>query len=255
MMIKKVVKKTLRYFGYVVNKIDKENKFLNFDEIYKNKINPNPIIFDVGSNQGQSIERFTKIFDNPIIHAFEPIEKEFEFLKKKYERFNNIKINHCALGDKNETKKLSITAKTGNSSFNEITPNTKWLKTRSKEFNTTLNGYVTEKQIVKLITLDEYCFKENIKKIDILKMDTQGYEDKILFGSKKILEKGIINSIESEIMFDNVYKKYFNFSDLEKYLIPNHFRLVGINLINNNLFSGTVFYADILYFNKKKFKL
>ena len=46
--------------------------------------------------------------------------------------------------------------------------------------------------------------------IDILKIDTQGYEDKVLEGSQEIMSKGIISSIESEIMFDDVYEKYFN---------------------------------------------
>ena len=55
-------------------------------------------------------------------------------------------------------------------------------------------------------------------------------------------------------MFDDDYETYLTFSDLEKYLIPNNFRLVGINTTNNNLFSGIVFFADVLYFNKKKFK-
>ena len=66
------------------------------------------------------------------------------------------------------------------------------------------------------------------------------------------MKKEIIFTIESEIMFDDVYEKYLTFSDLEKYLIPNNFRLVGINTTNNNLFSGIVFFADVLYFNKKK---
>lgn len=56
-------------------------------------------------------------------------------------------------------------------------------------------------------------------------------------------------------MFDNVYEKYLTFTDLEKYLLPNNFRLVGLNLTNSNLFSGLVFFADVMYFNKDKFKL
>ena len=56
-------------------------------------------------------------------------------------------------------------------------------------------------------------------------------------------------------MLDNVYEKYFTFSDYERILIPHNFRLVGINTSNNNLFSGMVFFADILYFNKKKFDI
>ena len=56
-------------------------------------------------------------------------------------------------------------------------------------------------------------------------------------------------------MFDNVYEKYFSFSDIEKYINPNDFRMVGIDLINNNLFSGLVFFADVYYFNKKTYNL
>ena len=56
-------------------------------------------------------------------------------------------------------------------------------------------------------------------------------------------------------MFDNVYDKYFSFSDLEKYIIPYNFRMVGIQLGNNNLFSSLNFFADVYYFNKNFYKL
>ena len=32
-------------------------------------------------------------------------------------------------------------------------------------------------------------------------------------------------------MFDNVYDKYFSFTDIEKYIINKNFRMVAINLI------------------------
>jgi len=56
-------------------------------------------------------------------------------------------------------------------------------------------------------------------------------------------------------MFDNIYDKYFSFSDLEKYIIPHNFRMVGIDLWNNNLFSGLIFVADVYYLNKNFYKL
>ena len=40
-------------------------------------------------------------------------------------------------------------------------------------------------------------------------------------------------------MFDDIYDKNFSFIDLEN-IIPNNFRMVGINLINNNLFSSII---------------
>ena len=94
-----------------------------------------------------------------------------------------------------------------------------------------------------------------INRIDILKIDTQGYEDKVLQGSQETLKFNQVRSIITEIMFDSVYGKYLSFSDIEKYLLPNNFRMVGIDLVNNNLFSGLVFDADVYYFNKNFYKI
>ena len=104
-------------------------------------------------------------------------------------------------------------------------------------------------------TLDAYSSEHNIKKIDILKIDTQGYEDKVLSGCLNLINNDKVSVIITEIIFDNVYDKYFSFSDIEKFIIPNNFRMVGIDLINNNLFSGLLFVADVMYFNKKHFKI
>ena len=254
MAFKKIIKNILNFFNLDIKFINKELKNLTFDQIYKKKIKSNPIIFDIGANQGQSIERFKKIFNNPIIHAFEPVDFEFKKLEKKYSKDKNIILNNCAVGDKNCYRDFNITAKTGNSSFNKITPDTQWLNIRSIQFKTSPENYTKDIKQTKIITLDNYCSENQIGNIDILKIDTQGYEDKVLEGAQEIMKKEIIFSIESEIMFDDVYEKYLTFSDLEKYLIPNNFRLVGINTTNNNLFSGIVFFADVLYFNKKKFK-
>ena len=58
-----------------------------------------------------------------------------------------------------------------------------------------------------------------------------------------------------EIILDNVYDKYLTFSDVEKYLLKNKFRLSGITTANNNIFEGLVFFVDVMYFNTKIFNL
>ena len=89
----------------------------------------------------------------------------------------------------------------------------------------------------------------------MIKIDTQLYEDKVLEGCKNILKSQLVDAIETEIVFSDTYKKYFSFSDLEKFLIPQNFRFTAINLNNNNLFSGSIFFANVLYLNKNKFNL
>jgi FkbM family methyltransferase len=246
--MKKIIKNFFDKFGYEIKKLNK-NK-LNFDDIYQKFFRGDLTIFDVGANKGQSIERFKKIFPNATIHAFEPIEKEFSFLKKTYEDKKDIIINNMALGEKTYEKKLNLSKRTGVSSFNNFNLDHKWIKVRSKQYNTNVEGFLEGDQLVNVVTLDEYCLSHNINKIDILKVDTQGYEDQVLAGSVQTIKNDIIKAIELEIIFDDTYDKYLTFSDLEKYLLPS-FRFCGIKNYNQNLFEGINFFAEILYLNKK----
>jgi len=254
-MIIKLLKRTINKLGFDLVRYNSKNKKFNFEELLKDKISKNPIIFDVGGNKGQSIEKYLKIFDKPIIHSFEPIKTEFDYMYSKFKNNKNIFLNNFALGDKIEEKEFNVTAKTGNSSFNKINLGTEWLKKRSEQFNTTEKSYVTSIQKVNIIKLDDYFKDKNINVIDLIKIDTQGYEDKVLEGSLNSIKQNKIKAIVTEIMFDNCYDKYFSFSDLEKYLIPYNFRMVGIEMFNNNLFSDLTFAADVYYFNKNFYKL
>ena len=253
-MIKKAIKKIVHSFGYDIKKINNKFYDISFEEILKNNLPNSPIIFDIGANKGQSIEKFLKIFENPQIHSFEPIKDEIDILKKKYKDNKNIHLNDFALGEKNELKNFNITAKSDNSSFNKINLNTDWVKVRSKQNNTNVNNYVEKIEKVKVITLDDYVKSQKIDDIDLVKMDTQGYEDKILEGSLETIKKNKITINKTQMMFDDNYNKYLNFIDIEKYIIPYNFRIVGIDMVHDNMFSGLVFSGDVMYFNKKKIK-
>ena len=98
-MIKKAIKKIVHSFGYDIKKINNKFYDISFEEILKNNLPNSPIIFDIGANKGQSIEKFLKIFENPQIHSFEPIKDEIDILKK-YKDNKNIHLNDFALGEK-----------------------------------------------------------------------------------------------------------------------------------------------------------
>jgi FkbM family methyltransferase len=250
-MIKKIIKKIFTTLGYKISSIDKKYKKLCFNDIHKAKINiDNPIIFDVGANKGQSIRRFKNIFPKSIIHAFEPIKEEFVKLQDEFKNDKSIFLNNFALGETISLKKFNIMASTGHSSFYKINPNTEWLKIRSKEFGSDEKKYEKEVVEVKVDTMNNYCNKKNISFIHILKLDTQGYEEKILAGASEIIPK--IKLIETELMFDDVYEKRLNFYDIEKHIIKHNFRLIAIEPLNfSNLLEGYMFCVDAIYFNEK----
>ena len=246
--MRKIIKKFINRLGYNISRINKKYENINLDELLSKKINNfNPIVFDVGGNKGQSIEKFKKILNDPIIHSFEPNKAVFDIMYSQFEKDEKVFCNNFALGNKNEDKDFNITEKTGKSSFYDQNTSKNWMESRNKRYTT----YVTSKQAVKILTIDNYGNEKGINEIDLLKMDTQGYEEKILEGSLNSLKNNKIKFVIAEIIFNDYYDKYFLFSDIEKHLVPNNFRLVGIEINNNNIFHGTMFGANVYYMNRK----
>ena len=244
------IKKLINKFGYNISRINKKIDPINFDELLTQKVKKvNPVIFDVGGNIGQSIGRFKKIFNDPIIHSFEPNKSVFEVMINNFKNDEKVFCNNYALGDKTEEKNFNITNLSGKSSFYKINSDT----SRIKDKNYKISIITTEK--VKIFTLDNYVEEKKIDKIDFMKIDAQLYEDKILEGSLKSLKDNKIKILQVEILFNDYYEKYFNFSDIEKHLITNNFRMVGIHMINNNIFKGPQFGANVYYFNKNYYKV
>lgn len=243
-IMKKLIKKLLKKVGYDILKIKKE---FSFDDIIKINLDNNPIIFDVGANEGQSIKRFKNVFKNSIIHSFEPNFNAFKLLKKNYSNLDSVFLNNSAVGDKIEKKPFYETTKTTHSSFHKLNEKSEWIKIRSKELQTSIKNYTTNIREVEITTLDNYCKINKIDFIDLLKIDTQGYEEQVLAGCKYMIKNKLINLIETEIMLDDVYHNNTAIYDLEKYL-NGSYRLIGIKpKLFNNIYEGYLFSLDLIY--------
>ena len=71
--------------------------------------------------------------------------------------------------------------------------------------------------------------ENKIKQIDILKIDVQGFEDKVLDGAQNLLKASKIKLIQLELIFTEIYEKPLSIYDVEKFLIPNKYKLFGIS--------------------------
>ena len=188
--------------------------------------------------------------NDPIIHAFEPNTEEFEILNKKFQVNKNIHLNNIGVSEISETRELNVTVNSGNSSFYKINKNTDWIKIRSKQFDTDQENFIKKIQKINCETLDEYCSKNKIKEINLLKVDTQGYEDKVLSGAKNLINNKNIEFIELEIMLDDVYEKTMSFYEIERLLL-NNYKLYGVDYQGfKNLSEGYMFALDVLYARK-----
>lgn len=251
--VKKFINKLVNLFGYKIMKI-KSVDAADLDGLTKFLIKKSePVIFDVGANRGQSITRYKKLFLNPIIHSFEPNIDEINNLKQKYINDKKLFLNNVAVGEKKGNLEFNINTNSGHSSFKNLIPNTTWIKKRSKSLKIDDKNYTTKKVNAEIITLDDYVNERNLKNIDILKIDTQGFEDKVLLGAQNLLKNNQIKLIQLELIFSEIYENPLNIYDVEKTLIPNNYKLFGISN-GGSLISNYVYQSDLLYVSNDTYK-
>ena len=247
-----MINKIFGFFGYKISKISNIKK-PDLDSITKTFTNKlDPIVFDIGANKGQSIERYKKIFKNCYIHSFEPNIDEINKLKNKYKDEKKLFLNNIAVGEREELSEFNINAISGHSSFLKVTPGTDWLKLRSKRIGVDPKNYTVKKVQTKIVTLDKYVKDHQLDQIDILKIDTQGYEDKVLLGAKNLIEKNKIKILQVELIFSEVYQKQLQIYDIEKILIPNKYKLFAISN-KGSLNEEIIFQSDFLYLSADKY--
>lgn len=210
----------------LINIFDKfqQRKIINF---FKKKIKKPIIFFDIGSHHGETVELFQNKLPIIFFHCFEPGDQNFKILvknlkKKKY--FEICKLNNFALGNKSEETFLNFTKETSSSTLNNFNFDSKYMKRKMKILNIKNSDEYFKREKISVVTLSEYIQKNKIERIGILKIDTEGYELKVLKGAIKDLQK--IKFIYFEHHYDNMIKKNYKFEDINKILIDNNFQKV-----------------------------
>lgn len=132
------------------------------------------VFFDIGANSGYFSILASSVAKNGFVHAFEPVPRTYKIFKKTIELngIKNIKLNNVCVGAKNGVVKFYVDESSDVSSLNKTSYQRK-----------------TKLSKCKMIRLADYCYKNKIDKIDIMKIDTEGAEKDILFSSRNILIK------------------------------------------------------------------
>jgi len=255
---KKKIISIINFFGYEIThkSLKLQHSFFNLPQtIFEKKYNKKKdklVIFDIGAHFGESVSLFSKIINKFKLefHCFEPNEKSFKELCNNYKNKENIIFNNFALGNKNGRKNFFIFTRTGASSFLKVNKKSKWFIKRNKP-------KLTSEILVKVETLDKYIKKNSIKRINLLKIDTQGAELDVLIGARNALKKNLIDLIDTSVLIGDVYEKKFNVYDFEKILIPFGYKLVGIQSEGQqiSIISRPHLELRLIYCKKKIFDL
>jgi len=168
---------------------------------------PNPICFDIGANIGQTIQKLIEQLRQPVIHAFEPDPNCIDVLNAKFSS-PSITINQAGIGAKQGTLAFNVYEHNYMNSFRNI--DSEALK---KSFGWA-EEELSKKITVDITSVDDYCNQNHIKDIDLLKIDTQGYEDQVLAGASQMLQEQRIQIVLFEVNFASLYKNQANWLEL-----------------------------------------
>ena len=134
----------------------------------------NKLIFDVGANMGHKSIIFSKLAKKVV--AFEPSEKLFAFLLRRFKN-SNITLFNYALGSSVSESKIYVVE--NNEAYNSL--NKKHIET-----TTSNRGIATldtvKSQIIKVEVIENYIQKFGEPKY--IKIDVEGYELEVLKGLK-----------------------------------------------------------------------
>ena len=182
-----------------------ENSYISGEQyvikqVLKQHLNQQSIIlFDVGANCGDYSKELRSEFPNAEIFAFEPNPHTFEKLAKSLRSEND----HCyCVGMSHKVECQTIYTY-----VNEL--DSQHASIYKDVFLNVHHATDISSIDIQLTTIDEFCEKNHIERIDFLKIDVEGYEFDVLLGAKRMLEKNRIHIIQFEFNATHVISRVF----------------------------------------------
>ncbi len=155
-------------------------------------------VVDVGAHHGEEIATFLQMFPEAIVHAIEPTPESLEALRKAYGDTPRVKIHAGSLAEVTGVSLLHMYAASECNSLTAYAP--------EPSLNRTSLG-TAERVPVQTWTLDQFCAEQRLDQIDLLKVDTQGAELRVLAGGVNVLTSRRIRLLALEVSFVPLYEQ------------------------------------------------
>tara|TARA_B110000503_G_scaffold143195_1_gene243158 strand:+ start:6443 stop:7162 length:720 start_codon:yes stop_codon:yes gene_type:complete len=228
---------------FAINLFDKfeQKKIVSF---LKQKLNYPIVIFDVGAHHGETIKLMRKNFAIKSIHSFEASPKNYQTMLQKInnlELARDVFVNNIGLGDEKKQSSINQVVESSSSTINEINTNSDYLKKKKKILSFFSKNSFSEKMPINIDRADNYIHSNQIEKIDLFKIDVEGYEYYVLLGLGNCFSK--IKLIYFEHHYDDMIIKNYKFSDIHELLMKNGF----VNIFKSKMIFRKTF--EYIYLN------
>lgn len=197
-------------------------------------------ILDIGANIGQFTKTMTCLFPHARIYCFEPLPDCFESLKELSLSNSNIEALNIGVGAESGILPFEKNTFSASSSFLQMTGNLKQAFPFADNSNTVEVNIARLDDIVKDIKLGNRI---------LVKIDVQGYEDKVLIGGESAIKQAAILVIETS--FQSLYESQPLFKDIFLTLDKWGFYFVGMLDQLSDPKTGELLQGDAIFVNSR----
>ena len=167
------------------------------------------VIFDVGANIGQSALKYKSAFPAAQVHCFEPVTQTFVELRRTMRGYSQVYFHQLALGSADAQARVYLTGQSVTNSL--VKP-----------------AQSVGEEVVPLRTIDSFTAAQAIPRIDLLKIDTEGFDQEVLSGAARMFSAGAIGFVLVEAGFHPGDARHVLFDHIRDFLIPKGFAVFGI---------------------------
>lgn len=235
-IIKNAIKQSLNCFGLNIirTKHNPKHTLLGLRSL------PVRTVIDVGANIGQFAQFILRIFPNAELFCFEPLAGPFQELKSWADKQKNIKLTafNMAIGDVQGLRELYYHP--DHSPSSSLLNSTDLLETVYPDTRR------QERVTATLTTLDNAMVGliDNIQTDILIKLDVQGYEDRVIRGGRNTFDRA--KAVLIEVNLDAFYEGQATFRDILLMLHELGYGYAG-NLEQNYGDDGHVTFFDALF--------
>lgn len=218
LMIKQFLRGVLKRFGIVAFKRS-SRVYIPEDESYDIVARligrTDPIVIDGGAHMGDAVEHLAVLLPGAVFHCFEPDPTTSAILLGKFADNSRVHVVQAALADRLGTARLNINA---SRPTNSLLPRSESLEPALKALSE-----LVEQVDVQTTTIDDYCKVASVPRVDVLKLDLQGYDFLALQGATATLQQ--VRVVLVEVMFKEFYQGCHLFPDVLGLMIASGFEL------------------------------
>jgi len=190
------------------------------------------IIFVVGAYLGFEIRNLLRNYPNAIVYAFEPNPDYFSHLNRKYARSHRVFLHQIAISDSSGSTLLHSNSGHGTDSLLKLNDCAKEIYGLSPTTSTNVLS----------TTLDDWCREQfgNVPDVDLIWIDVQGAEGKVISGALETLSKTKAIFIEVSL-FRPIGENGTLLKDIRRSLANFGLAEVALGLDSSNLTGNAIY--------------